>query len=118
MYIYLALHFLFSCPAVSLAFFVAYLSVVLVYSIRVALLCINGATTVWLIWLVCFARSVSIILPALSCILCVCVFFQDTKISEIMRPRVEVVAIEANSTMMDLYTLHQVRFMKSLLFSL
>lgn len=34
---------------------------------------------------------------------------QDTKISEIMRPRVEVVAIEANSTMMDLYMLHQVR---------
>lgn len=33
---------------------------------------------------------------------------QDTKISEIMRPRVEVVAIEANSTMMDLYNLHQV----------
>lgn len=33
---------------------------------------------------------------------------QDTKISEIMRPRVEVVAIEANSTMMDLYMLHQV----------
>ncbi|CAM9142173.1 unnamed protein product, partial [Ectocarpus sp. 12 AP-2014] len=32
---------------------------------------------------------------------------QDTKISEIMRPRVEVVAIEANSTMMDLYMLHQ-----------
>ena len=38
-----------------------------------------------------------------------CSSLQDTKISEIMRPRVEVVAIEANSTMMDLYTLHQVR---------
>lgn len=33
---------------------------------------------------------------------------KDTKVSEIMRPRVEVVAIEANSTMMDLYELHQV----------
>lgn len=43
---------------------------------------------------------------------CVCMpvwWLQDTKISEIMRPRVEVVAIEANSTMMDLYVLHQAR---------
>ncbi|CAN0261020.1 unnamed protein product, partial [Discosporangium mesarthrocarpum] len=31
---------------------------------------------------------------------------QDTKVSEIMRPRVEVVAVEGNSTLMDLYDTH------------